>query len=97
MEKAQEDLGALESGPLNASCWPPEFMEKLQSLSLVSQVETPNSKETSTNHEVEGLASWRASQTLWATGELSEPIPDGFYCVILVSLMHFVESVISRK
>lgn len=62
--------------------WPSDLLEKLQSVSLVSQEENLSSKGSSSNHEVDVLASWKASQTLWATGKLSEPIPNGFYSVI---------------
>ncbi|KAI7980446.1 hypothetical protein LOK49_Contig146G00001 [Camellia lanceoleosa] len=33
-------------------------------------------------HKVEGLASHRASQILWVTVTLSEPIPNGFYSIV---------------
>ncbi|KAA8515107.1 hypothetical protein F0562_018106 [Nyssa sinensis] len=82
MEETQDDMGLTEPGPRNAAWWPPDFIKKLQLVSLVSSGETSNDKESSSEHELEVLASQRASQTLWASGKLFEPIPNGFYSLI---------------
>ncbi|XP_058095570.1 probable serine/threonine-protein kinase SIS8 isoform X2 [Magnolia sinica] len=80
MEESPEDVGPLESGPSNASWWPSGFMEKLQTVSLVSQEETL--RDSARNPEQEELSCQTASQTLWATGSFSGRIPNGFYSVI---------------
>uniref|UniRef100_A0A5B7C033 non-specific serine/threonine protein kinase n=1 Tax=Davidia involucrata TaxID=16924 RepID=A0A5B7C033_DAVIN len=82
MEETQDDASPTEPGPRNFTWWPSDFMKKLQLVSLVSSEETSNGKESSSEHELEVLASQRASQTLWATGKLFEPIPNGFYSLI---------------
>ncbi|CAK9133223.1 unnamed protein product [Ilex paraguariensis] len=47
-----------------------------------SKIETPSHNESSSNYEYERFSSQTASQILWSTGMLSEPIPNGFYSVI---------------
>ncbi|KAL2589815.1 hypothetical protein AAZV13_13G253100 [Glycine max] len=82
MEETREDAGPAEQGPSNVLWWPSDFVEKFGSVSLGSQDETLSNKE-SPRHVVEDvLSSLKASQTLWQTGMLSEPIPNGFYSVI---------------
>ncbi|KAI9093183.1 hypothetical protein K1719_027197 [Acacia pycnantha] len=82
MAETREDSGPTEQGPSNASWWPSEFVEKFGSVSLGSQDEALNNKE-SPRHSGQGdLSPYRASQILWRTGMLSEPIPNGFYSVI---------------
>ncbi|CAM8926984.1 unnamed protein product [Rhodiola kirilowii] len=76
---------SVSSGPeiRNASCWSSDLMEKLQSLALVRGDEHNHSLLSNNRREVKDLASWRASQTLWTTGRLAQPIPDGFYSVLM--------------
>ncbi|XP_027340309.1 probable serine/threonine-protein kinase SIS8 isoform X9 [Abrus precatorius] len=82
MEETREDAGPAEQGPSNVLWWPSDFVENFGSVSLGSQDETSSNKE-SPRHSVEDVLSpQRASQTLWCTGMLSEPIPNGFYSVI---------------
>ncbi|KAM7525012.1 hypothetical protein LguiA_014914 [Lonicera macranthoides] len=80
MEK--NDIGPEGSVAPNATWWHSDFFEKLQSISLCSSEETLNCKESNSEHELEGLAARRASQTLWATGKISEPLPNGFYSMV---------------
>ncbi|XP_058100811.1 serine/threonine-protein kinase EDR1-like isoform X2 [Magnolia sinica] len=82
MEETPGDAGLLEPGPSNASWLPSGFMEKLKSVSLVSQEDTLNIRESACNLEQDELSSQTASQILWATGSFSGPIPNGFYSVI---------------
>ncbi|KAL7211624.1 hypothetical protein ACSBR2_014472 [Camellia fascicularis] len=87
MDKTRDDAGPAEpgpaeSGPSNDTWWPSNLMERLRSVSLFSSEATINNKESIKEHKVEGLASHRASQILWVTGTLSEPIPNGFYSVV---------------
>ncbi|KAL6991223.1 mitogen-activated protein kinase kinase kinase [Sarracenia purpurea var. burkii] len=91
MEVTQDDAVPTESGPSYDIWWPSNFMEKLQAVSLFSSGQTldskesrntVDSKESTSEQTVEVLESHGASQILWATGKLSEPIPNGFYSVV---------------
>ncbi|XXG90209.1 hypothetical protein AAC387_Pa12g2030 [Persea americana] len=82
MEETPEDAGPLEPGPSNASWWPSGFMEKLQSVSLVSQEDALSTRHPMHNPEHDELSPQAASQILWATGSFSGVIPNGFYSVI---------------
>ncbi|KAL5797393.1 hypothetical protein ACOSQ2_002213 [Xanthoceras sorbifolium] len=82
MEETRDGAGSVEHGPSNATWWTQDFMEKFGSVSLGSQEETLSNKESLRNSEQDGLSSQTASQILWNTGMLSEPIPNGFYSVI---------------
>ncbi|KAL0848390.1 hypothetical protein Bca101_021637 [Brassica carinata] len=77
MGERRDDAGPSEQGgPSNQAWWPSEFVEKFDSVHLGSQEE-----ETSSAGQ-DGLPSNSASNILWSTGSLSEPIPNGFYSVI---------------
>lgn len=80
----QDDTGPTEQGPSNSMWWGSDFMEKFESVSLLSQEESLNHKESPRNYEEDGLSSQTASQILWSTGMLSERIPNGFYSVMPV-------------
>ncbi|KAK4255603.1 hypothetical protein QN277_008582 [Acacia crassicarpa] len=82
MDERQNDAGPAEQGPSNSSWWPSDFVKKFGSVSLGSQEETLNNKESPRQFEQNVLSPNRASQILWRTGMLSEPIPNGFYSVI---------------
>lgn len=86
MEKTGNDTGPAEALPPDSPWWPADISDKLQLITLVSSEDKANSTVLSSKQEPEGLASKRASQILWVTGELAEPIPDGFYFVIPVSI-----------
>ncbi|XP_073147149.1 probable serine/threonine-protein kinase SIS8 [Henckelia pumila] len=78
----RKDLKGLVSAPApNTQCWPSGLVEKLQSISVVSSDDTSSSKELRSHHDFGVPEYQNASQTLWETGKLSEPIPDGFYFV----------------
>ncbi|KAJ8444571.1 hypothetical protein Cgig2_013850 [Carnegiea gigantea] len=83
MEETNDDTGQAEQGPSNSNWWGSEFVEKFGSVSLASQEEALNHKEAIGHIEQDELCSQTASQVLWSTGMLSEPIPDGFYSVVL--------------
>lgn len=78
MEQTRDNAGSSEKGP-PAAWWHPDFVEKLESLSLGSQEDS-----SSRNSEQDDYSPQSASQILWSTGVLSETIPDGFYSVVLV-------------
>ncbi|KAL3345196.1 hypothetical protein AABB24_024238 [Solanum stoloniferum] len=82
MEKTGNDTGPAEALSPDSPWWPADISDKLQLITLVSSEDKANSTVLSSKQEREGLASKRASQILWDTGELAEPIPDGFYFVI---------------
>ena len=77
------DSGQSEPGP-NASLWPTDFMEKLQSVSLSPREETLSDRGPVCDVGKAELSSQSASQVLWSTGTLSSPIPNGFYSIIPV-------------
>ncbi|KAG4986000.1 hypothetical protein JHK82_033611 [Glycine max] len=83
MEETREDAGPAERRPSNMSWWPSDFVEKFESVSLSSQDETLNNKESPRHSNRDVMSPQKASQILWRTGMLSEPIPNGFYSVIL--------------
>ncbi|TXG55032.1 hypothetical protein EZV62_020288 [Acer yangbiense] len=84
MEETRDDSGSMAHGPSNSTWWTQDFMEKFGSVSLGSQEEILSNKESPRNSEQDGLSFQTASQILWNTGMLSEPIPNGFYSVIPV-------------
>lgn len=86
MEEMRDDAGPAEQGPPGASWWPSDFMERFGSVSLGSQDETVSNTESPRSLEQDVLSSHKASQILWRTGMLSEPIPNGFYSVIPVRI-----------
>ncbi|KAK7342440.1 hypothetical protein VNO80_25392 [Phaseolus coccineus] len=82
MEETREDAGPAERRPSNMSWWPSDFVENFESVSLSSQDQTLNNKELSGRSNQDVMSPQKASQILWRTGMLSEPIPNGFYSVI---------------
>ncbi|KZV57537.1 hypothetical protein F511_02997 [Dorcoceras hygrometricum] len=78
----RKDFKGLVSAPApNTHCWPSGLIEKFQSISVVSSADTSSSKELRSQLDLGVPEFQNASQTLWDTGKLSEPIPDGFYFV----------------
>ncbi|XP_024638131.1 serine/threonine-protein kinase EDR1 isoform X2 [Medicago truncatula] len=61
---------------------PSDFIGKFGSVSLGTQDETLNNKESPRHSNQDFMSPQRASQILWHTGMLSEPIPNGFYSVV---------------
>ncbi|XVF58590.1 hypothetical protein PTKIN_Ptkin07bG0078400 [Pterospermum kingtungense] len=82
MEETRNDAGPAEQGPSNTTWWSSDFIEKFGSVSLGSNEESLSNRESPTNFEQDGCSSHTASQILWSTGMLSEPIPNGFYSAI---------------
>ncbi|XP_071715347.1 serine/threonine-protein kinase EDR1-like isoform X2 [Rutidosis leptorrhynchoides] len=83
-EETYDEVGTSEQGPSNNKWWPSEFVDKFGSVSLESKKETLNHRRSmsSTSYDRFISQSQSASQILWRTGVLSEPIPNGFYSVI---------------
>lgn len=92
MEETREDVGPAEHGPSSVSWWPSDFVERLGSVSLGSQDETLDNKGSPKHSDQDVLSPQKASQILWHTGMLSEPIPNGFYSVIPVRIDYTLPS-----
>ncbi|XP_057461656.1 serine/threonine-protein kinase EDR1-like isoform X2 [Actinidia eriantha] len=82
MEETRDDPGSAEQRPSNSTWWPSDFIEKFGSVSLDSKNETLSTREANNYIDHDRLLSQTASQILWSTGMLTEPIPNGFYSVI---------------
>ncbi|XP_028964312.2 probable serine/threonine-protein kinase SIS8 isoform X8 [Malus domestica] len=82
MKETRDDTGPAEQKPPNASWWPSDFVDKFGSVSLGSQEESLSSTESPRSSDQDVLSSQKASQVVWQTGMLLEPIPNGFYFVI---------------
>ena len=86
-EETRDELGTSEHGPSNNTWWPSEFIDKFGSVSLDSKKETLAHRRSMSSSTYDRFLSQSqsASQILWSTGVLSEPIPNGFYSVVHVS------------
>ncbi|XP_020584721.1 serine/threonine-protein kinase EDR1-like isoform X2 [Phalaenopsis equestris] len=82
MEEIPSDSGNSVSGTSNANCFQSDFVERFHAVSLVSHEENLNSRQPAYNEDKVEILSLVASQTLWSTGSLSGPIPNGFYSII---------------
>ncbi|XAR50793.1 Non-specific serine/threonine protein kinase [Bertholletia excelsa] len=82
MEETPDYEAPAAQKPPNNSWWPSDFTEKFGSVSLNSKEETLSAREAHNYDEDDTLSAQAASQILWSTGMLSEPIPNGFYSVI---------------
>ncbi|KAL3643511.1 hypothetical protein CASFOL_014326 [Castilleja foliolosa] len=81
MEETKDETRTVQApGHNNTQWWPSGLIEKLRSISLVSSDEASTSKGSKGQRDFE-RAFQVASQCLWDTGKLTEPIPDGFYFV----------------
>ncbi|XP_062217685.1 serine/threonine-protein kinase EDR1-like [Phragmites australis] len=69
MDETPTSSGLSEASSCEPSWWPPDFLEKVESVSI------------SRKQEVRSLP-WKASQLLWSTGTYSGLIPNGFYSII---------------
>ena len=90
MEERGDEVGPSEQRSPGAACWPSDFVEKFGSVSLDSKEENLMNKEPSENEIHDRLPCQTASQILWKTGTLSDPIPNGFYSVVAVSTIKFL-------
>lgn len=84
MEDSRDEAGPSEQRPSSTNCWPADFIEKFGLASLNSEKDSLNGKQLISDNAYNDYSSQTASQILWSTGMLSEPIPDGFYSVIHV-------------
>lgn len=89
MEEKKNDVGLVDSPAPKTQWWQSSLIEKLRPISLTkSSDEMSCSKNTRSQHDFGNSACQRASQTLWDTGKLAEPVPDGFYFVNPVSCVY---------
>ncbi|KAL8510829.1 hypothetical protein ACS0TY_017588 [Phlomoides rotata] len=82
MEDMRDDNRPSEHSSSSARWWPSDFSENFGSISLDSKDENLRSNEYNNKEAYDRLSYRSASQILWATGMLSEPIPHGFYSVV---------------
>ncbi|KMT01871.1 hypothetical protein BVRB_9g209920 isoform A [Beta vulgaris subsp. vulgaris] len=82
MEETHDDTGQAEPGSSSSTWWASDFAESFGSVSLTSQEDILSRKESIRHGEQDSLFSETASQILWSTGVLSEPIPNGFYSIV---------------
>lgn len=86
MEDSRDHAGHTDQRSSGAAWSPQDLVEKLGSVSLDSNDENSRRKEYNVNEKSGSWSSNKASQILWRTGMLSEPIPNGFYSIVAVSL-----------
>ncbi|KAI5661879.1 hypothetical protein M9H77_21202 [Catharanthus roseus] len=82
MDDQREEAGSTEQRPPGATWWPSDLVGRFGSVSLDSKEETPRNKKSTEKDEYDRSMHQTASQILWSTGMLSEPIPNGFYSVV---------------
>lgn len=92
MEEMPHDSPLSESGSSDHSWWPSDFVENLNSVSLVSQEENSGTINSSFSARHIEISPHAASQVLWETGCFSAQIPNGFYTGIPVSSDFFFET-----
>ncbi|KAL4573303.1 hypothetical protein LXL04_020103 [Taraxacum kok-saghyz] len=84
MEETRDELGTSEQGSSGNTWWPSELVDKFESVSMDTKKEalTHRRSMSSSTYDRFLSQSQSASQILWRTGVLSEPIPNGFYSII---------------
>ncbi|EES04829.1 hypothetical protein BDA96_04G115000 [Sorghum bicolor] len=80
MDDLPRDEGRSQTHPSDQN-WPSHLEQKFQSLSLTKQERNFDSAYSSLDSREVGH-SLQAAQTLWSSGSLSGPIPNGFYSII---------------
>ncbi|EEE55164.1 hypothetical protein OsJ_02979 [Oryza sativa Japonica Group] len=79
MDDTPTSSGKSEVNSCEPSWWPPDFLAKIESVSLSRKQSVFSDKEPRSNLR---SSSWKASQLLWSTGTYSGFIPNGFYSII---------------
>nr|CAB3449441.1 unnamed protein product [Digitaria exilis] len=80
MDGLPGDEGRSQTQPSDPN-WPSHLDHKFQSLSMTKQEKNLDSASSTLDCREAGR-SLQATQTLWSTGSLSGPIPNGFYSII---------------
>ncbi|XVE83549.1 hypothetical protein DITRI_Ditri16bG0096100 [Diplodiscus trichospermus] len=78
MEETRDDARPAEQGPSSATWWSSDFMG--------SHEESSTNRDSRRNIEQDALSCQTASQILWSSRVLFEPIPNGFYSVTPVRI-----------
>jgi hypothetical protein len=84
MDETPTSSGQSEATSHEPSWWPPDFLEKIESVALSREQEVLADKESRFKLANSRSSSWKASQLLWSTGTYSGFIPNGFYSIIPV-------------
>lgn len=92
MEDSRNDAESSGQRVSSTEWWPTDFVDNFGSVSLDSVKETMRDKELVENENYDRLSYKTASQVLWSRGMLSEPIPNGFYSVVPVSIKTYLIS-----
>ncbi|KZV46394.1 hypothetical protein F511_23235 [Dorcoceras hygrometricum] len=82
MEDLRDDAESSGQRVSSTEWWPTDFVENFGSVSLGSVQENMRDKEIVEKENYDRLSYKTASQILWSTGMLSEPLPNGFYSVV---------------
>lgn len=82
MDETPTSSGQSEATSCEPSLWPPDFLEKIESVAISRNQEVLADKESRFSLANSRSSSWKASQLLWSTGTYSGFIPNGFYSII---------------
>ncbi|XP_073298665.1 probable serine/threonine-protein kinase SIS8 isoform X1 [Primulina huaijiensis] len=82
MEDSRDDAESSGQRVFSTEWWPTDFVHNFGSVSLDSVKETTRDKELVEKENYDRLSYKTASQILWSTGMLSDPLPNGFYSVV---------------
>ncbi|XP_073150820.1 serine/threonine-protein kinase EDR1-like isoform X2 [Henckelia pumila] len=82
MEDSRDDAESSGQRVPRTEWWPADFVDNFGSVSLDSVRETMRDKELVEKANYDRFSYKTASQILWSTGMLSEPLPNGFYSVV---------------
>jgi hypothetical protein len=86
MDETPTSSGQSEATSCEPSLWPPDFLEKIESVAISRNQEVLADKESRFSLANSRSSSWKASQLLWSTGTYSGFIPNGFYSIIPVRI-----------
>lgn len=82
MDERREEAGPAEQRTPGATWWQSDLVGRFGSVSLDSREEILRNKKPTDKDEYDKSSHQTASQMLWSTGMLSEPIPNGFYSIV---------------
>ncbi|CAA7055818.1 unnamed protein product [Microthlaspi erraticum] len=86
-ETREHDVGPTSKPEASSSTSkPPEVLER-------SQEKNYSTKESRRHFGHDGMSSYKASNMFWSTGSFSDPIPNGFYCVIQEDRLKLFKSI----
>nr|GLL34675.1 serine/threonine-protein kinase EDR1-like isoform X1 [Ipomoea trifida] len=82
MDDMREEAGPAQDQRPPTCWWPSNSVDTFGSVSLDAKDETQRNEVLTDSEVYDSVLCQTASQILWKTGMLSEPIPNGFYSVI---------------